>query len=135
VDALIAYLHASLEFGRGHQEAVLTMFQMWAMAKTADPRKVLARASRPVLPFRARLIAMIEAGQKSGTVHECNPGAIVDLLVTVCDGLGVQRIARGVDSTDVIQQFQRDVLEPLRASTPTKTKSMRRGRRPARSTA
>lgn len=114
IDVLEAYLEASLEFGRGRRELIIALFQLWALARAGDPQGAIQRARRLAATFREILVAGLRTGVEEGAVKECDPEAVVDLVLAVCDGIGVGRVARLHDSEAAARLVIDGVLEPLR---------------------
>jgi len=113
IDLLGAVLRATVEFHQGKRDRIVLLFQLWAVGG-ADPDRVLARSRELTDPMRALLVQQVAGGIAAGQVADCDPARIVDLSLTVLDGALVHEVTRHTPAHDVVDEFERRVLAPLR---------------------
>jgi AcrR family transcriptional regulator len=114
LDHLAAYVRTTVDFGRPRRAQILAIFQLWAVSRAGAADQILARGRRFMEPIREALIAVVRGGIETGRIAETDPATLVDVVLTFCDGMAVQRITRNPDPTAAVELFCRAVLEPLR---------------------
>jgi TetR/AcrR family acrAB operon transcriptional repressor len=113
MDALIA---AAADFNRGRRDQIIALFQLWAVSASQDPESLLERNREYIEPLRDGLVARLRDGMEEGVVAECDPERVVDLVLSIVDGLQVQRVTRDVDLESIVLAARDYLLEPLRTT-------------------
>ncbi|MCC6995654.1 MAG: TetR/AcrR family transcriptional regulator [Deltaproteobacteria bacterium] len=133
LDVLEALVRAQLDFHQGRRDVLILLFQLWAVAGSRDPERILERGRAYLAPVRAGLVARLQDGIAAGQVAPCHPEQVVDLALAVADGALVQHLTRGADVSTIVAGLHDHVLAPLRrrpgAAPPTRSRS-RPGPRP-----
>jgi AcrR family transcriptional regulator len=114
LDVLEALVRAQLDFHQGRRDVLILLFQMWAVAGSRDPERILERGRAFIEPVRAGLVARLRDGIAAGQVAPCDAGQVVDLALSVADGAIVQQMTRGADTGAIVAALRHHVLEPLR---------------------
>lgn len=126
IDYLEAFLDASADFYRGQRDHVLALFQLWAVSAAEKPERILERSRDYIEPMRAGLVDRLNRGIAAGSVVDCDAAAIVDVVLSIADGVQVQRVTRDADLAPIVAAVSRHVLEPLRAPPQPEKKARRR---------
>lgn len=106
--------------GRGEQLVFLT--QAIAASGGARVTELLQSASMVFEAQRQDIVARINAGIRDGTVHPCDPDALVAMSRALIDGLTVQRVLGAPNPERVHELFWKSVLEPLVKASKTSKK-------------
>ncbi len=126
IDYLETFLTASADFYRGRRDHAIALFQLWAASAAEKPERILERSRDYIEPMRAGLIDRLNRGIADGLVIECDAEAVVDVILSIADGVQVQRVTRDADLEPIIATVRRYVLAPLRVAPPPKPKKGRR---------
>ncbi len=114
LDRLRAYMRATIAFGAPRRREILALFELWAVSRSEDADRILERARAYLEPIREGLIALVRTGIEQGLIAATDPEALIDAVLTFCDGLAVERITRDPDPYPALEAFERGLLEPLR---------------------
>ncbi len=114
VDRLAAMVEGMVEHWQGRRGEIIVLFQLWAAGRSGDPAGVLARGEELLLPFRAGMIDLIEAGQARGEVVACDPEGVADAVLAVMHGALVHLVAREADLSPMLATVRERFLEPLK---------------------
>lgn len=115
IDVLLELIRAHLDFFEGRHDALIALYQLWAVADADQPGAEIARTRAFVSAVRDQLIDLVAAGVTDGRVRPCDPAQVVDMVLAYCDGSLTQRVKLGLDPHVLVDGFSRYVLEPLRA--------------------
>ncbi len=115
IDALAAWMRATLAFYEADPQLIGLLLQFWAVGRPDAARDVLDRARDLVEPIRQFAVALLEDAVRDGRVRPCAPEPMLDLCVAVVDGCLVERISRGVDPHATLELFIAQVLLPLKS--------------------
>jgi len=113
IDLLIELARATVGFHQVQRDRIVLLFQLWSVGGN-DPEQVISRGRALAGPLRAYLIERLADGLARGRVADCDPAAIVDLVLTVLDGALVSEVTRAAAVSTIIDELERRVLEPLR---------------------
>ncbi len=129
VDALAAWMRATVGHHHEAPERLAALLQLWAVARPGDKDPTLQTFAAIFEPMREAGVDALRAGVAEGKVAPCDTGAIFDLCAVVVDGSLVHRVSRGLDGVAVVEDFIARVLLPLRrpgrSDTPTPVKTRR----------
>jgi len=114
IDVLETLVEANLDFYGDRHDLIIVLFQLWAVAASDDPSRIIERSQRFLLPVRLRLIALVQGGIDDGRVAPCDAAGIVDLVLSIADGAMVQRVTMNADARVVVAGLKKYLLEPLR---------------------
>jgi TetR/AcrR family fatty acid metabolism transcriptional regulator len=126
IDYLEAFLEASAEFYHGQRDHVIALFQLWAASAAEKPERILERSRDYIEPMRAGLIDRLNRGIAAGLVVDCDAEGVVDVVLSIADGVQVQRVTRDADLEPIVATVIRYVLTPLRAHSQPEKKARRR---------
>ena len=118
IDALAAWMRATLAFYEDDPQLIAMLLQFWAVGRPDAARDVLDRARDLVEPVRQMAIGLLQDAVRDGRVRPCQPGPTLDLCVAVVDGCLVERISRGVDPRVTLELFIAQFLQPLKLRVP-----------------
>ena len=104
---------ATHEFHEGRGEQLLFLTQAMAASGGARVTELLRSAGAVFEAQRQQLVARIETGIREGTVHPCDPDALVAMSRAIIDGVTVQRVLGGSSSERIHALLWKAVLEPL----------------------
>ncbi|MFC1707460.1 TetR/AcrR family transcriptional regulator [Planctomycetota bacterium] len=122
IDVLETLLQVSSDFHKDSRDLIILLFQLWAVGRSGDPERILKRGREVIEPLRAELITMLQSGVEAKLVAPCDPEAIVDLVLSVGDGIVVQQVTRNADLTAGVMTLRRCVLDPLRLTSETESR-------------
>jgi hypothetical protein len=115
LDRLRAMIDVTVEFHRERPQLIGGLFQLWAMGGR-DVATVFERARRALTATRDALIADLRGGVARREVRACNPEHVVDLVLSVLDGVLVHQVLGLERSDGAIEELTTKVIEPLRVA-------------------
>lgn len=122
LDRLRALIDVTIAFHRERPQLIGGLFQLWAVAGH-DVASVIEKGRRMVTASRDALVADLNAGIARKDVLPCEPERVVDLVLSVLDGVLVHHVLGIARPDGVIEELYDRVIEPLR---PKKKKTRRR---------
>jgi AcrR family transcriptional regulator len=125
LDRLRAMIDVTVEFHRERPQLIGGLFQLWAMGGR-DVATVIERARRALTATRDALIADLRGGVARREVRACNAEHVVDLVLSVLDGVLVHQVLGLERSDGAIEELTSKVIEPLRAKPAEKPKKATR---------
>lgn len=114
LDALAAWMRATVGFYRADPDLLAVLVQLWATARPGSKDETLATFRQRFAPLFEGAVAELERGVAEGQVAACDAAAVVDLCAATLDGALVHGLVRGIDAAALIDAFVTAVLEPLR---------------------
>ena len=113
LDRLRAMIDVTVGFHRERPQLIGGLFQLWAMGGR-DVATVIERARRALTATRDALIADLRGGVARREVRACNPEHVVDVVLSVLDGVLVHQVLGLERSDGAIEELTTKVIEPLR---------------------
>jgi len=114
IDVLEELVRAALDYYEKRNDSIIVLFQLWAVAASSEPDRVLEQGRQFLGAIRSRLVALVEAGITQDLVVECDAERLVDLVLATSDGAMVRRVMTSDEVTPIVDGLCEHVLEPLR---------------------
>jgi AcrR family transcriptional regulator len=122
VDRLLALVDVTVAFHRERPQLIAGLFQLWAIGGR-DMATVLESGRRALTATRELLIADLRAGVERREVKACEPEHVVDLALSVLDGVLVHQVLGIAHSDGAITELRTKIIEPLRVTKRTRTRT------------
>jgi AcrR family transcriptional regulator len=117
LDQLDALIVAGSDFHAGRREDIKAMVQLWAISDPAERDALSAMERDAQAPTRVFLIALVANGIERGSIKPCDPEGLVDLVLTLTEGLQLVQVTTTPNLEPVLAFFRQHVLAPLRVPT------------------
>ncbi|MBL4635345.1 MAG: TetR/AcrR family transcriptional regulator [Kofleriaceae bacterium] len=114
IDQLYHQVKAVHEFHHGHEERILFLTQAIALSGSDRTKKFIEIGNQAFEIHRQALTKRIVAGIEAGTVHPCDPAALIHLCRAMIDGLMLQRVMLDVELAPVHSLLWEVLLAPLK---------------------
>lgn len=116
LDVLEQLVRAALDYYEERQGSIIVLFQLWAVAASSEPERVLEQGRQFLGAARSRLVALVRAGINQKLVAPCNAEGLVDLVLVTVDGAMVRRVMTNDEVSSIVDGLCEHVLAPLRRS-------------------
>ena len=113
IEYLQAFTDAHFDFYQPRRGLIIALFQLWAVSGSDDPDRILRRGTRFIEPMRVGLIARLQDAVDDGLINECEPEAVIDLLLATIDGALVHSVTRDTDLVKIRRAVRQLVFAPL----------------------
>ncbi|MCA9664777.1 MAG: TetR family transcriptional regulator [Myxococcales bacterium] len=132
VDQLYAQVTAIHAFHHGREDRLLFLGQAIGAAPRERMQRFIDIGNVVFAAHREAMVARIRAAIAAGTMHACDPLALMQLVRSVNDGLVVQRVMTGIDLAPVHRFLWEHVLAPLKKTSNSKKTAKKRSQRKRR---
>lgn len=118
---LMAILRATREYYAENdlEDYIVILCQLWATGDVEHRARFRAFTISYQEPIRALLIGTVRRGIADGRIAPCDPEQLIELMLTISDGMMVASVLRNLDSKPLIDFFEATVIEPLRRTPET----------------
>lgn len=114
IDQLYGQVCAVHEFHNGQEERTLFLTQAIALSGEERTKAFIQIGNQAFEMHRQALAQRIRNGIKEGTIHPCDPDALIHICRAMVDGLMLQRVMLDVDLAPVHKQLWDGLLSPLK---------------------
>ena len=114
VDRLYAQVRSVHAFHKGREERIIFLIQALATAGKERTDQILRIGNQAFEMHRIALAAEIKYAIAQGTMHPCDPQALIQLVRSVVDGVLVQRVMTDCDFEPIHEFLWNHVLGPLK---------------------
>jgi AcrR family transcriptional regulator len=115
VDRLYAQVCSVHRFHRGREERIIFLIQALATASKERTDRILTIGNQAFEMHRLKLARDIETAIANGTMHSCDPQALIQLVRSVVDGVLLQRVMTDCEFEPIHAFLWKHVLEPLKS--------------------
>ena len=106
---LDAVVTAQQDFFSQHSELVTVLAQLWG----SGPPRLTATQARFRDSIHGRLVAVVREAVNDGVIAECDPDALVSVVLAAGDGALIQHVAIGLDPKTTLDGLRAHILAPL----------------------
>jgi len=114
IDRLYAQVRSVHAFHRGREERIIFMIQALATAGKDRTDQILKIGNQAFEMHRIGLAAEIRYAVSQGTMHPCDPEALIQLVRSVVDGVLIQRVMTDCEFEPIHEFLWSHVLSPLK---------------------
>ena len=114
VDRLYAQVRSVHAFHKGREERIIFLIQALATAGKERTDQILKIGNQAFEMHRIALAAEIRHAIAEGTMHPCDPQALIQLVRSVVDGVLIQRVMTDCEFEPIHEFLWKHVLGPLK---------------------